>query len=154
MQTCELASPPAAQTSTAWKSLLLWSDVVAFLALTSAALVLGPQTIWKALGFGLSVAGFVPWMIARRQLGRSFSATAQARALVSTGLYRRFRHPIYYFGGVAHIGAFLALQAWWLMATWALYCSLIQWKRIRNEEAVLEAAFGEEFRQLRRGAWF
>jgi len=66
---------------------------------------------------------------------------------------RRFRHPIYLFGGIAHFGAFVALQHWWLAVVWLLYSTAIQWTRIRNEDAALVAKFGDVFREHRKRTW-
>lgn len=136
-----------------WKKFLLWSDVATFLLIFGFAFNFSPPTFWKTAGLSVATAGFGLWMLARYQLGHSFSATAQARHLISTGLYRRFRHPIYYFGGLAHLGVLVALQIWWIPLIWAAYASAIQWKRMSHEDRVLEEAFGKEFRTLRRNAW-
>jgi hypothetical protein len=53
----------------------------------------------------MAAAGFVLWILARVQLGSSFAVTAQAKALVTAGLYAKFRHPVYLFGGVAFTGS-------------------------------------------------
>jgi protein-S-isoprenylcysteine O-methyltransferase Ste14 len=156
MKSCSLTCAPAPRlpASTDLRRILLWSDVAAFVALLSIAACLGPRTgLWFA-GLGLAIAGFVVWMMARKQLGRSFTASAEARQLVSSGLYRYFRHPIYYSGLVAHLGVFLALQNWWILGVWLIYATAIQFARMMREDKVLEDAFGEEFRQLRRGTWF
>ena len=46
----------------------------------------------------LSVVCAVLWVVARLELGRSFSVGAEAHELVTTGLYRHVRNPIYVFG--------------------------------------------------------
>jgi protein-S-isoprenylcysteine O-methyltransferase Ste14 len=56
----------------------------------------------------MAAVGFALWLTARIQLGKSFSVRARARALVTTGLYSKFRHPIYLFGGVAYAGLLIA----------------------------------------------
>jgi protein-S-isoprenylcysteine O-methyltransferase Ste14 len=96
---------------------------------------------------------FPLWIAARLQLGDSFSPWADARRLVTTGLYRRIRHPIYVFGGLACFGALVALQVWPIVWLW-LALTPIQIVRIRREERVLAAAFGDAYREYRRGTWF
>ena len=137
-----------------FKRLLLWSDVASFFALMSIAAAFGPRTGFWFTGIGLATAGFIVWMVARRQLGASFTASAQAKQLVSTGLYRYFKHPIYYSGLVAHFGVFLALQNWWILGIWLAYATTIQFARMKREDRVLENVFGEDFRLLRNGTWF
>ena len=51
-------------------------------------------------------------------------------------------------------GALLALQNWWLLILWLAYVTPIQLVRMARENGVLEAEFGEAFRQLRRHTWF
>ena len=104
---------------------------------------------------GLSVAslGAVLWVTARLQLGASFSIEPKARKLVTHGLYSRFRHPVYVFGEVTFIGMAIAWGHWigfvWIMLVWA-----IQMWRMKREDAILERAFGEEFRRYRKKTWF
>lgn len=56
----------------------------------------------------MAVVGFALWMVAQVQLGKSFSVGTQAKTLVTTGLYSKFRHPIYLFGKLAFGGLFIA----------------------------------------------
>jgi protein-S-isoprenylcysteine O-methyltransferase Ste14 len=131
---------------------LLWVDVAAFLLFCGAALRLSPRTPFFWIGLGLAAACFPPWVTARIQLGPSFSFGAEARRLVTTGLYSRFRHPVYLFGGIAFFGALLALQYWPLFWLWLLL-NPFQLVRMRRENAALRAAFGEEYRPYRSRTW-
>jgi protein-S-isoprenylcysteine O-methyltransferase Ste14 len=101
----------------------------------------------------MAVLGFALWMVARVQLGKSFSVRAQARALVTTGLYSKFRHPIYLFGELAFAGLFIAWGKLIGFLYFVLVCA-VQILRIRKEEAVLEQAFGEEYRRYKASTWF
>ena len=66
-------------------------------------------TVLQTIGLCLSVLGFILWTLARFQLGASFSVTAQARQLVSRGIYSRIRNPIYVFGSFVIAGVILLL---------------------------------------------
>jgi protein-S-isoprenylcysteine O-methyltransferase Ste14 len=79
--------------------------------------------------------------------------TAQARQLVTHGLYTKLRNPIYFFGGLAYFGALVALQVGWLLAAW-LALTPIQVVRVRREQKVLAAAFGAEYEAWRAKTWF
>ena len=112
--------------------------------------------VWTAMqtvGLCLLVAGFVLWTIARFQLGASFAVTAQARHLVTHGLYSKLRNPIYVFGSCVFVGIILVLgrPAWLLIF---LVIIPLQIVRSRKESAVLEATFGDEYRKYRAGTWF
>jgi protein-S-isoprenylcysteine O-methyltransferase Ste14 len=115
-----------------------------------------PPEDWTALrivGLVLMVAGFVFWTIARFQLGAAFAVRPEARKLVTQGLYARIRNPIYLFGSWVLAGGMLVFgQPAWLL----LFVVLIplQIWRARQESAVLEAAFGEQYRKYRAGTWF
>jgi len=122
----------------------------------AAAIWRFPPPAWGAMqtiGFCVLVVGFVCWTIARFQLGKSFSVAAQATQLVTTGLYSKFSNPIYVFGSCVIAGVILVIgRPLWLLI-FVVIIPLQIW-RSRKEAAVLEAAFGEEYREYRAGTWF
>ena len=104
-------------------------------------------------GLCLLVAGFVLWTVARFQLGKSLAVTAQAKQLVTHGLYSKIRNPIYVFGSCVIAGLILTLgRPLWLLV-FLIVIPLQIW-RARVEARVLEAKFGEEYRKYRASAWF
>jgi protein-S-isoprenylcysteine O-methyltransferase Ste14 len=113
----------------------------------------GPWNAERYVGTALVVVGVSGIGIARYQLGKSFSISAQAHKLVTTGIYSKIRNPIYVFGGVTIAGLGLVLQK---LGTWIVLFALIvgQTVRARREARVLEAAFGDEYREYRRKSWF
>ena len=131
---------------------LWWLDTVPFLACFAYALRHGSLRPWYLGWMAVAVAGFACWTVARLQLGKSFTPKAEARALVTHGLYSKFRHPIYYFACAAYIGVFLALR-WFLVLAFFLLLYSTQLLRILKENAVLEQAFGEEYRRYKAGTW-
>jgi len=104
-------------------------------------------------GMALGVVGLALWALARIQLGKSFSVTAQARALVTTGLYSKIRNPIYFFAGIGYAGFIIAWGKWFAFAGFLTYF-LFQFLRAHKEAKVLEAAFGDEYRRYRAQTWF
>ena len=106
------------------------------------------------IGLSIGAIGFVLWMVARQQLGKSFTVSAQAKALVTTGLYSKIRNPIYFFGGVAFFGVFLAWGNIYALVAVLFWYFLIQILRARKESAVLEQAFGDEYRRYKATTWF
>jgi protein-S-isoprenylcysteine O-methyltransferase Ste14 len=101
----------------------------------------------------LAVVGLIFIGIARYQLGKSFSIKPEAHALVTAGLYSKIRNPIYVFGMVMLTGLVLVLQrpVGWLVVVAGVIGQSI---RARREARVLEAAFGDEYREYRRKTWF
>ena len=113
----------------------------------------GPWSTMRCIGFGMIVFGFAMWSVAHVQLGASFSATAQARKLVTHGIYSKIRNPIYVFGSCMIAGVILVIgRPVYLLIFVVLIPMQIQ--RAKKESAVLEAAFGEEYRKYRAGTWF
>ncbi len=110
-------------------------------------------TPMRIAGLCLMIVGFVLWTIARFQLGASFAVTAQARKLVTKGLYSKIRNPIYVFGSFVIAGAILLFGRPVYLLIFVLVIPLQLW-RAQKESAVLEAAFGEEYRKYRAGTWF
>jgi protein-S-isoprenylcysteine O-methyltransferase Ste14 len=112
-----------------------------------------PWTWMQTLGVSLMVVGFPLWLTAHVELGSSFTATAQARALVTHGLYSRVRNPIYLFGSLGIAGTFLLSGRPYLLLVFVALIPL-QLVRMRNEARMLEEKFGEDYRNYRRSTWF
>ena len=115
-----------------------------------------PLTGWgtiEIVGACLLGVGFIMWTVARFQLGSSFAVTAQARHLVTHGLYSKIRNPIYVFGSCVIAGVILVAGRPIFLLIFAAIIPLQIW-RGRKEASVLEEKFGEEYRQYRAGTWF
>ena len=92
-------------------------------------------------------------VLARLELGSSFSVRPKAQTLVTHGLYSRIRNPIYVFGGLVFAGVFLYIdqpRALWLF----VILIPLQIYRARQEEKVLQARFGDEYQQYKSRTWF
>ncbi len=112
-----------------------------------------PISGWQIAGAALAIPAVGLWFVARLQLGQSFSVTAQARHLVTTGVYSKIRNPIYVFGLLFITGIILYSERfWWLLAIPVLL--VLQFWRAVAEAAVLEAKFGDEYRKYRERTWF
>jgi protein-S-isoprenylcysteine O-methyltransferase Ste14 len=140
--------------ATDWfRKLVGWIDVPLFLGFGIFVLYEWQHNIRYFLGLGIALVSFVLWMVARTQLGASFSVRPQATALVTRGLYSKIRHPIYLFAGLSFAGLFIA----WGRPVALVYFVVslpVQLVRVKKEEAVLEAAFGEEYRRYKATTWF
>lgn len=133
---------------------LLWFDLPVLLGF--AAWIVVSNWAWDArhvAGMSLAALGLALWMTARIQLGQSFSVRPKAKALVTTGLYSKFRNPVYFFGGVAYLGLFIALGKIVPLVIFVLLYPLYQSARARKEAAVLEEAFGDEYRRYKARTW-
>ncbi len=109
--------------------------------------------VMQTAGLWLMIAGFILWTVARFQLGGSFTVTAQAKRLVTRGLYSKIRNPIYVFGSWVVAGLILLRgRPIWLLI-FAILIPLQIW-RARKEAQVLESEFGEKYWAYRATTWF
>lgn len=118
-----------------------------------AFLMPGPWTLLRSIGFIIMLIGAAFLFTARFQLGNSFAVTPQARELVTSGLYSRIRNPIYVFSGLMVLGLFIIVGRPYLFALLAVLL-VAQTIRARKESQVLEAKFGDQYREYRKQTWF
>jgi protein-S-isoprenylcysteine O-methyltransferase Ste14 len=113
----------------------------------------GPWDLQRSMGQGLVAVGLGGIAVSRYQLGRSFSIRAEAHRLVTHGIYSKIRNPIYVFGALLFAGFVLVIHrpVLWLGV---LAIAVMQTLRARREARVLEAAFGDAYRDYRRRTWF
>ena len=113
----------------------------------------GPWDWQRSLGTALLIAGVVGIVVARYQLGKSFAIKAEAHQLVTHGIYSKIRNPIYVFGTVLITGFVLLIHRpmLWLLVPAVI---IMQTLRAHREARVLEAAFGDAYREYRRKTWF
>jgi protein-S-isoprenylcysteine O-methyltransferase Ste14 len=108
----------------------------------------------RSVGLALGMIGLAGVIVARYTLGRSFSVTPQARALVTTGIYSRIRNPIYISAEILLIGIAIMLWKLFLLLLALVVIIPMQIWRARREARVLEGKFGDEYRDYRRQTWF
>ncbi|MFX0137474.1 MAG: methyltransferase family protein [Candidatus Hodarchaeota archaeon] len=104
--------------------------------------------VLQIVGFTLIIAGNIVLLLAYRKLGVQWSypidGTKKKKALVTTGIYGRIRHPIYLSFNLFCIGYNLLLLDWFLLALYiiggiGLYVQAI------DEEKILIEYFGNEY---------
>lgn len=115
--------------------------------------LVGAWTISQIVGVAVAVPAFCLWALARLQLGKSFSISAQAKGLVTHGLYSKIQNPVYVFGGI-FIAAVIVFIGRPLLLLIFLVLVPMQMMRIRAERRVLEEKFGDAYREYRKRTWF
>jgi protein-S-isoprenylcysteine O-methyltransferase Ste14 len=112
-----------------------------------------PWTPRRIAGVVIGLPSLALLVLARIELGSSFSVRPKAQTLVTHGLYSRIRNPIYVFGCSAIAGVLLYINK--PHALW-LFVAIIplQIYRARQEERILQARFGDEYRQYKSHTWF
>lgn len=135
------------------------ANIVTFVVIVVAAIVLFWQAIgfpWtpnRIIGFAIAVPALLLLLTARIQLGGAFSVRAKATNLVTTGLYSRIRNPIYVFSALVILGVIIWSGRPLFLFVFAVLIPL-QFLRSRKESAILEARFGDEYRQYKQKTWF
>ena len=114
---------------------------------------LGSHDLTGWIGLAVSLVGLAGVILARYTLGRSFSVRAKATELVTTGIYSRIRNPIYVSGVIFAIGLVLIVMSP-ILGLFLVIIVPIQIIRARREAHVLEAKFGEAYRQYCDRTWF
>ncbi len=112
-----------------------------------------PWTEMRLAGLLLMTPALILLTLSRIQLGNSFSVSPQATQLVTRGIYSRIRNPIYVFGTLVFTGLFLFLERPFLLLL-IVPVLILQISRARAEARVLEAHFGDQYRQYRAHTWF
>jgi protein-S-isoprenylcysteine O-methyltransferase Ste14 len=113
----------------------------------------GPWDWQRSLGTVLVVGGLGGIAVARYQLGKSFAIKAEAHQLVTHGVYSKIRNPIYVFG-TALVTGFVLLMHRPVLWVFVPITIVMQTLRAHREARVLEAAFGDAYREYRRKTWF
>ena len=119
-----------------WISALSWRHTAPGLLTVSLA------TSWM---------GMVGMLIALASLGRCFGLFPEVRGLVTTGLYKWIRHPLYLSEAVMVLGVLLPVFSWRAAAAYALWLGMQIWRLYREEDA-LERVF-PEYEAYRQRTW-
>ena len=90
----------------------------------------------------LTLVGTAFAVLVLTQLRQSFSIMAEARQLVTAGVYRLVRHPLYLGEEIAAIGVVMQFFSLWTALILAVQIGF-QLRRMRNEEVILTAIFPE-----------
>lgn len=126
--------------------------VVSLLYLFVPGVAERPWTTLRIAGAVVAILGYVLFVVARFQLGKSFSVTPQAKELVTVGLYSRIRNPIYVFVDVMWLGLIVFLHLYWLFVPFLALLGLHVF-RGRREAKVLLGRFGQNYLDYRKQTW-
>ncbi|MGQ0444168.1 MAG: isoprenylcysteine carboxylmethyltransferase family protein [Beijerinckiaceae bacterium] len=107
----------------------------------------------RGLGVGLGVIGDmgIYWLFASIGSGITpTSATRKEHQLVTAGIYKYIRHPLYTFGSSLFI-AFGMIADNWFVALLGALAFILMASRTPKEEANLIEKFGDEYREYMKG---
>ena len=113
---------------------------------------LGGLALWSWLGGALILAGLILAVLAAREMARARTTIIPHRqpdALVTSGIFRVSRNPIYLGDVLILTGLILWWEAVIALPLVPLFAYVLTRRFIRPEEARLAAAFGPAFRTWR-----
>jgi protein-S-isoprenylcysteine O-methyltransferase Ste14 len=126
-----------------------------------AALVLGGalEWLWRIslpLGFsarvvaGLAIGGLGVAAVAAafglfRSTGQDPAPWEPTPEIVSTGIYRFTRNPMYVGMGLLQAGIGIGFASAWILLLVPTVLAVVYWTAVRHEEAYLEGEFGEAY---------
>jgi protein-S-isoprenylcysteine O-methyltransferase Ste14 len=101
-----------------------------------------------AILLGLSLMGGAIRLF--RRSGQDPKPWEPTPEIISTGVYRFTRNPMYVGMGLLQIGIGVGLANGWILALVPIVLVLVYWTAIRHEEAYLERKFGEAYASYKR----
>lgn len=134
-----------------WLSLVVVAVALGFFLFSANRA--GEWSAHQIAGLAIAIPSFALWALARVQLRKSFAVTAQVKELVTQGIYSKIQNPVYVFGGI-FLAGLIVYSGRPLFFLVFLILIPMQWMRVREERRVLEAKFGDAYREYRRRTWF
>ena len=107
------------------------------------------NSIFQLVGFVLLIIGVGIDIFARKEIGNNWTSgeeyqIKENQKLITTGIYKYIRHPIYTGFALSFIGAEMVAGSWLFVAFFAYFISsYVQGKR---EEKILLGHFGEKYK--------
>lgn len=108
-------------------------------------LMIGGAPRWRLLGVALFALGVTLYRVAGRDLGESLSPFVRPRpgsTLVTHGVYRYFRHPMYLGQASIAVGAPLTLGARWMLVGTAAALVVLAVRMVAEERALARVHAG------------
>jgi protein-S-isoprenylcysteine O-methyltransferase Ste14 len=115
-----------------------------------------PEPFLFALGILAAAGATVLFRLTHKALGKMWSVSLQLREghrLVTTGIYRTLRHPMYSAFWLMALAQALLLPNWVAGLSGLVGFGVLFTLRIGPEERMMEEAFGDEYRAYRSRTW-
>jgi protein-S-isoprenylcysteine O-methyltransferase Ste14 len=115
-----------------------------------------PEPVLFVLGMLAAAGAIVLFRLTHKALGRMWSVSLQLREghkLVTSGVYRRLRHPMYSAFWLMALAQALLLPNWVAGPAGLVGFGILFASRIGPEERMMEEAFGDAYRAYRDRSW-
>lgn len=106
------------------------------------------------VGLTVGLSGVVLWIVAMVHLGKSLAVLPGGERLVTRGVYRYLRHPVYLGIDMTLFGLFLAVGSTVGMIYFFVVVVPLNIVRSRFEEKALLRKFGDQYQIYRQHTWF
>jgi protein-S-isoprenylcysteine O-methyltransferase Ste14 len=106
------------------------------------------------VGLTVGLSGVALWIMAMIHLGKSLAVLPGGEQLVTQGVYRYLRHPVYLGIDMTLFGLFLAVGSTVGMIYFSLVVLPLNSIRSRLEEKALLRKFGNQYQNYRQNTWF
>lgn len=106
------------------------------------------------VGLTVGLTGMALWIVAMLHLGKSLAVLPGGERLVTRGVYRYVRHPVYLGIDMTLFGLFLAVGSTAGMIYFFVVVLPLNIIRSRFEEKALLQKFGDPYETYRKQTWF
>jgi len=111
-----------------------------------------PSAVLLASGVVIAAGALVMFRLTHKALGMMWSVSLQLKQdhkLITSGIYRRLRHPMYTAFWLMALAQALLLPNWIAGAAGLVGFGLLFFSRVGPEERLMEQAFGDEYRDYK-----
>jgi protein-S-isoprenylcysteine O-methyltransferase Ste14 len=111
-----------------------------------------PSAVLLALGAVVAAGALVMFRLTHKALGKMWSVSLQLKQdhkLITSGLYRRLRHPMYTAFWLMALAQALLLPNWIAGAAGLVGFGFLFFSRVGLEERLMEQAFGDQYRDYK-----
>lgn len=112
------------------------------------------RKIFLFLGIFLIILGSFIWLISALELGSNYHLYKMPSKLITTGIYRKIRHPIYFGSTLLFLGIVIFYGSFWGLIY--LFCITIPYQFLRAiyEEKQLIKKFGQKYLDYKKTTLF
>lgn len=111
------------------------------------------QLIFRSIFLILTISFFSLWLLARVQLGTFLTFRPKAHeTLVTTGIYSKFRHPIYYFGTLTLVCFLILIEKYSFLLILIILIPVQIYRAVR-ETKVLKEKFDDIYMDYLKNVW-